>query len=84
MTLKSDLDKLASCIAKSAALAATPLAEQVDALKALTSLYAVMNKGGKRTPPADDGTPTFEDFADSIEEKGNGGPEARVRSRSRN
>lgn len=82
MTLKADLDKLASSLAQKAAMDDTTLAEATDALKALTSLYAVITKGGKKgSEPPEDGD-TFEDFASQIGEESPNGRKTRVRGRS--
>lgn len=71
MTLKTDLDTLAASIALKAALSDTSLQESVDALKALTQYYAVLQKGKKADDEDEDGT--FADFAASIGEAANEG-----------
>jgi hypothetical protein len=66
MTLRTELDKLASSIAKNAALDATSLQEKVDAIKALTPYYALTQKlAAKGADDEDDGA-TFEAFSSEI------------------
>jgi hypothetical protein len=83
MTLRSELDKLATEIAKNASLDATSLTEKVDAIKALTPYYALTQKlKGKSEDDDEDGN-TFEAFSDEIanaQEPRNGRTKA-VRSR---
>lgn len=66
MTLKQSLDTLAKHIAKKAADKDTSLQESTDALKALTQLFAVLNKGKKPEVETSD-EDTFEDLANRIE-----------------
>lgn len=86
MTLRDDLDKLATAVAKKAALSATTLQESVDALKALTPYYALTEKLRAKGDDGDepDGD-TFEAFSAAVagtEERANGHG-AKVRSRRR-
>ena len=79
MTLREDLDKLASELAKRAMATDAAIAETTDALKVLTGYYALVLKE-RKDEPADD-TTAF-DFSKGIqvpEEHANG--EARVPSR---
>jgi hypothetical protein len=65
MTLRKELDELASAIAKRAADKETPLAEATDALKMVTAYYAVLQKYHKSGEPVDD-EPDFGDFAAAV------------------
>jgi hypothetical protein len=81
MTLKSELTALAAAIRKRAGEASTPFTEAVDALKALTALYATFLKDkGKSEDEPDDGF-TMADAQTMIEDNGHG--EAAVRSHRR-
>jgi len=76
MTLKQELEELAKDIRKRAGEAATPFTEAVDALKALTTLYATLAKDkGKPEDPSDGFT--MADAQATIEDNGHG---ATVRS----
>ena len=68
MTLRQTLEQLARDISKRAGEAATPFAESVDALKALTALYGTLAKD--KTKPDDDESNgfTMADARSSIEE----------------
>lgn len=73
MTLKSDLEALAKDIRVRAALSATPFAEAVDALKALTHLYATFQKDKGKNPDEESDGFTMADARDMIgEESGHG------------
>lgn len=78
MTLKSELEALARDIRTRAEQAATPFAEAVDALKALTTLYATLQKD-KGVPAEEAGDFTMADAQTMIEDDGHGA--AAVRSR---
>lgn len=78
MTLQTDCAALASTIAKKAQEEATPLAERIDALRALTGYFSAVQKAKGGDPPADEAGGF--NFADGIEappapepEKPNGG-----------
>lgn len=80
MTLKSELVALAKTIRTRAEDKSTPFAEAVDALKALTALYATFLKD-KGLPADEAGTFTMADARDMIEDEGHG--EAAVRGHRR-
>lgn len=87
MTLRTDLDSLAAKIAKNAALSATSLQESVDALKALTSYYATVQKVDAKGQQDDEpGGATFEAFSRSLEDHQEEHPNGRaaVHRRQRN
>jgi len=77
MTLKSELTKLAQTIRERANERTTPFAESIDALKALTALYAIFLKDKGKSEDDSDGF-TMADARDSIEDNRHG--EAAVRS----
>ena len=81
MTTKSDLQQLAKDIAKRAGQADTPFAEAVDALKALTALYATLLKDKGKSEDDSDGF-TMADAQATIEDSGQNG-EAAVRTHRR-
>ena len=80
MTVKSELLTLARNVAKRAAETSTPFAEAVDAVKALTVLYATLLKDKGKSEEESDGF-TMADAQASIEEHGHG--DTTVRSRPR-
>ena len=80
MTVKTELLALAKTVAKRAGDAQTPFAEAVDAVKALTVLYATLLKDKGKSEDESDGF-TMADAQASIEEHGHG--ETAVRGRSR-
>jgi hypothetical protein len=77
VTFKQTIEKLAQDISKRAGEAATPFAEAVDALKALTALYATFLKDKGKSEDDSDGF-TMADAQATIEDNGHG--EAAVRS----
>jgi hypothetical protein len=77
MTLKNELVELAKAIRKRASDKDTPFAEAVDALKALTALYATFAKDKGKSEDDSDGF-TMADAQATIEDNGHG--EAAVRS----
>ena len=79
MTLKSELVALAKTIRTRAGDSKTPFAEAVDALKALTALYATFLKDKGKSEDESDGF-TMADAQATIEDSGHNG-EATVRSR---
>lgn len=80
MTLKTEIEALAKTIRTRAEDKSTPFAEAVDALKALTALYATFLKD-KGSPADEAGTFTMADARDMIEDEGHG--EAAVRGHRR-
>lgn len=80
MTLKFELEALAKDIRKRAGESTTPFAEAVDALKALTTLYATLQKDKGKSEDVSDGF-TMADAQTMIEDDGHGA--AAIRSRSR-
>jgi hypothetical protein len=78
VSLKSELEALAKDIRTRAGDAKTPFAEAVDALKALTTLYATLQKDKGKSEDVSDGF-TMADAQDMIEDTGHGA--AAVRSR---
>ncbi|SRR5258705_6613109 len=60
-----EMDQLAAEIAKAARLAATELAEKIDAFKALTPYYVQKTKKPK-SEDNDPELPTFDNFAERI------------------
>jgi len=80
MTLRQTLEQLAQDISKRAGEAATPFAESVDALKALTALYGTLAKDKSKDPDEPNGF-TMADARSSIEEAEH--DESAVRSRRR-
>lgn len=81
MSLKDDLQNLANSIARKATLSDTDLQQSVDALKALTQYYAVLQKG-RKADDDDSSEGTFADFAAQIDES-KGASNGAVRSRRR-
>ena len=69
MTLRKELDELASALAKRAAQNETPIAEATDALKAVTAYYGMLQKHHKGGEPVDD-EPDFGDFAAAVHGEG--------------
>ena len=69
MTLKTELVQLAKTIRKQAENSTTPFAEAVDALKALTALYATFQKDKGKSEDDSDGF-TMADAQTMIEEHG--------------
>jgi hypothetical protein len=68
MIFKKELENLAKSIAKRAGEPATPFAETVEALKALSSLYAIFLKDkGAQVPERSDGF-TMADAQATIED----------------
>jgi len=67
MTFRSDLESVGLSIAKEAMKDKTPLPERIDALKALTTLYATLkkDKGNEESEPSGS---TMADFQQAIEE----------------
>ena len=78
MTLKTELVALAKTIRTRAGEQATPFAEAVDALKALTALYATFLKDKGKSDDDSDGSFTMADAQTMIEDEGHG--DAAVRS----
>ena len=78
MTLKKELEEPAKSIRTRAGETATPFAEAVDALKALTTLYATFQKDKGKSEEPSDGF-TMADAQATIEDNGHGS-EAAVRS----
>ncbi len=78
MTLKTELVKFAETIRKRAEDTDTPFAEAVDALKALTALYATFLKDKGKSDDESDGSFTMADAQTMIEDEGHG--DAAVRS----
>ena len=78
MTLKTELEALAKSIRTRVGESATPFAEAVDALKALTALYATFQKDKGKSEEPSDGF-TMADAQATIEDNGHG--EAAVRGR---
>lgn len=73
MTLETDLKSLASAISKKAQDKDTPLQNSTDALKALTGLYAVLNKNKSNASDNDgDDMPSFDTFSAAVKEPENG------------
>jgi hypothetical protein len=77
MTVQSELEKLAKTIVERANDKATPFAEAVDALKALTALYGTLLKQKGKSEDDSDSF-TMADARAVIEENGHG--ETAVRS----
>lgn len=65
MTLREEIDKLASALAARASAHNAPLAEATNALKAVTEYYAVLLKNHKHGEKVDD-EPDFADFAAAV------------------
>lgn len=85
MSLKTDLDKLAASITTAATDKDTPFAERLDAFKALTAYYALLEKHKAKNEDDSDG-PSFLDFQSAVadtadEEQDNG--RAPIRGRRR-
>lgn len=78
MTIKKVLVDLAKDIAKRANEKETPFAEAVDAVKALTALYATLLKDKGKSEDDSDGF-TMADAQASIEENGHGSSAVRSR-----
>jgi hypothetical protein len=81
MTIRTEIEALAKVIRKRAEESATPFAEAVDALKALTALYGTLLKDKGKSEDDSDGF-TMADAQATIEDTGHNG-EAAVRSSSR-
>jgi hypothetical protein len=77
MTFKKSIEDLAETVSKKAAESATPFAETIDALKALTALYAIFAKQKGKSEDDSDGF-TMADARTSIEDEGH--EQAAVRS----
>ena len=77
MTVKNELEKLARTVIDRCNDKTTPFAEIVDALKALTTLYATLSKDKGKSEDDSDGF-TMADAQATIEESAHG--EAAVRS----
>lgn len=77
MTLRKELDELASALAKRAAQNETPIAEATAALKAVTAYYEMLQKHHKGVEPVDD-EPDFGDFANAVH---GGAPNGRIQGR---
>ena len=80
MTVKNELEKLARTVIDRCNDKTTPFAEIVDALKALTTLYATLSKDKGKSEDDSDGF-TMADAQATIEDQGHG--EAAVRSHRR-
>jgi len=78
MTIRQEIEKLATVITERAQDKDTPFAEAVDALKALTTLYATFQKDKGKSEEPSDGF-TMADAQATIEDNGHGS-EAAVRS----
>lgn len=85
MSLRTDLEKLAGNVARKAELEKTPLVESIDALKALTGLFSVLQKGKKSgNDDEDEGTGfTFETPLNGVSEEPPNGRSDQVRARRR-
>lgn len=79
----NEMAKLAKAIVQTATLDATPFDERVDAFKALTTYYALRLRHKPDDDDTADGGFSFagSSFAHAAEEKPNGGPDVRSRSR---
>jgi hypothetical protein len=77
MTFKTSIEELAESISKKARDDKTPFAEAVDALKALTALYAIFLKHKGKSEDDSDGF-TMADARATIEDDGH--EQAAVRS----
>lgn len=79
MTLRSELDALASAVCEKAQLEATPIEASTDALKAVTTYYAVCAKVDAKSGGVEDGDiASFDSFSADIhgasQENPNGRP----------
>lgn len=89
MSLQAGLDKLAQAVCDKAIHADTQLDQRIDALKALTTYYAVREKVKAKIGDTDDNeTGTFDSFQEAIHaagatEQGNGSTPKPPRSRPR-
>jgi len=79
MSIRSEIEKLATVITDRAKDKDTPFVEAVDALKALSALYATLLKD-KGKPEDDSDGFTMADAQAQIEDSGHNG-EASIRSR---
>lgn len=80
--LKSDLDAFAASLAKDAQGKDTPLEVKVDVFKALTAFYALELKRLKGQPEEeDDGEPTMEALAQTLNGERHGRTATRLRDR---
>lgn len=78
MTFAESMDKLAAIIVRKAEFPDTPLAESIDAFKALTPYFAILVKSRKADA---DGEASFADFTKELTEHQNGGTELPDRRR---
>jgi hypothetical protein len=80
MTVKNELEKLARTVIDRCNDKTTPFAEIVDALKALTTLYATLSKDKGKSEDDSDGF-TMADAQTMIEENGRGSSTVRTNRR---
>lgn len=73
MNLKSELDQMAKSLIDKAKENETPLAEIVDAFKAVTAYYALDLKRKGREPAEDQDENSFAGFQERLKEVENGG-----------
>lgn len=80
MTIRSDIEALASMVAKEAMLPGCTFQDRVEALKVLNTHYAALMK--KKTPDEPDSEGSMQSLANLIHESDK--TDGKVRTRSRN